>query len=371
MIIIHKHLTNLAAGYERICHAEHALPGEWRDRLLAAYARRREQHEKALADYPQARARAKRRFWIGLGGAGALALVGLVIAFFAAGVGFSSGFGADVFCLGSLLASIGSVGVLLAGVYGLTLLFGKPPPPPLHYSRANLFPALLPTWRNGLRGPVPTDLPTEGGASAENEFVAYLQDLPDSYFVTYRLEQHVKGEADVVVVSPKGIWVFEIKNWEGHTTFRNGQWLRSDRIYYTAGGIEHREPRPVKRYPDDQWRWMCDDIRDTLRRRAPDLVFTAPKLFNIQGGILFAHPEGTYDIVDCPVNWGTRAFWKQTLVRVPSVGGMDERVCLQVLDAMLAQHQQVNGEGPRQRMDVFAQQIIAGAHARIQAWAQV
>jgi hypothetical protein len=79
MVLLNNGVANLVTGYDRIREADLKLPGEWRHRLLVAYARRREAHDVARDQHRQQIADLNRKAMIGLAVAAVLLLGGLFL----------------------------------------------------------------------------------------------------------------------------------------------------------------------------------------------------------------------------------------------------------------------------------------------------
>ena len=225
-------------------------------------------------------------------------------------------------------------------------------------------------WQEKLCGRLPAEMPYDG-AIGEYQFVRRLTRSPaESSFVIYRLQQRPGDDLDVTVVGPKGVWVFEVKYWSGTIGWRNGRWFRV-KSRRGAGGARAPEPVEVGQPPDQQWRRMTHEVEQTLRFRVPWLVARLPSLTRIRGGVVFTHPGASYDVApDCPFEWGPIVYWVQQLGRAAVVPGLNERVVLQVLDALLARHREVAETGALLSMDVHAARLVQETEARLAEWVQ-
>jgi hypothetical protein len=356
MFIVDKRVSHVLEGYDRICSANRRLKSEWRTRLLAAYARRRAVYDAALAAQRAERGRrAPRAVPIILGGV-ALLLGGLVAA-------------GSMPWLGLLLMLAGSA---LIVPFGLWLWrAGVPAVRPAHPLRepwkSRLFPALLPKWRQGLRGTLPREHAYHG-AAGEYALVRALEGLrgKDGY-ILYRLQQNWGDDIDVAIVGLSGVWVFEVKYWSGTVAWQ-GKWSR-ERSYYATGGRLVTEHPPVDQAPDEQWRRMADDVAETLRRRARKLVARRPGLLQVRGGIAFTHPEATYKIAPgLPCAWSNVSGWRQRAAKARPVDSLTERDLLAVLDTLLARHREVSDDQVHFSMDTYAADLSRECEERLAAW---
>jgi hypothetical protein len=234
----------------------------------------------------------------------------------------------------------------------------EPPEHPLHGDlKAQLLGSLLHDWHHWLEGQLaPKDRPGDEG---ENAFVHALQrmDFPTS-FIIHGLRQQRGEDVDVTVVGPIGMWVFEVKFWRDKIGYRNGTW-RYDPL--------HPERKLA---PDKQWERMAKDVKNTLLGHDLFLVARVPEFETIHGGIVFAHPDAHLDIVDCPVKWGTIAYWQKCVGDAAPSPQVDEADVLAVLDALLTRHHGVEPKGIRS-MQGYARQLVQEADAQLVAWTRV
>jgi hypothetical protein len=234
----------------------------------------------------------------------------------------------------------------------------EPPEHPLHGDlRAQLLGSLLSDWHRWLEGPLtPGDRPGDEG---ENHFVSSLQRMNFSTsFILRGLRQRQSDGVDVTVVGPIGIWVFEVKFWRGKIGYRSGTWRLDP---------PHLERQSA---PDRQWERMAKDVKNTLLGHDTFLLSRAPQFETIQGGIVFAYSDAQFDVVDCPVKWGTTAYWQHRLQTAAPSSPVSETDVLTVLDALLTQHHRVEPKGVRS-MQGYARQLVREAEARLVAWTRV
>jgi hypothetical protein len=207
------------------------------------------------------------------------------------------------------------------------------------------------------------------GARGEYDFVRHLRRLRsvDGYLL-YRLRQNYGDDIDVTFVGPKGIWAFEVKYWSGTIGWRNGRWWR-EKSYYKPGGVPTTEEKEITQDPDRQWRRMADDIVQTLEFHASDLLRRVSVLSHVRGGLVFTHPDASYEIASgSPFAWNTIRGWGRELANARAIPGMDERTVFQVLDTLLERHNEVSGVHKVRSMDVHAQALIQDAEAGLRKW---
>ena len=367
MILVDKHLTDLVAGYDAIQLADDTLKGKWRRSLLAGYARRLEAYEIDRLAYREHMAaymaRARYGFWF----ASILLILGVLSApaqLYLTGIGDLRGI---LFCLAPALVLSGTAGWLVMGFLWLLERDRSRPVPPAHPMKNGLIKPLTPLWLEGLRGSLPSEYPYQG-APGEYDFLENLQELDESGFLLYRLQQAPGDDIDVTLVSESGIWVFEVKYLKGIVRWRDGRWTHQ-KTYYGPRGVPITEARSPDEPYHEQWRRMAKEVEETLRRKASGLITRLPNLTRIRGGIVFTHPEGRYDIPPgSPFNWGIIPFWLEKISTVLPVGGVDERSSLQALEALLIRHQQVNNMARTRSMQAYAEQLVQQAEAGLEKW---
>ena len=358
-MLIDKRVTDLIAGFERIREADVHLLKKWRHSLLVAYARQREQYS---ADYREHRQRIKDNTKTVLGGVG-LCLIPIII-------GFILGESALCFSALSMLCGSVAIGVLLLNLVWKTLKDKpKPPPHPLHLPlKRQLMPELYSEWLIRLTGKFTGDQ-TKYGTEGERALVQALErTLGNRAFILNNLQQRHNNDVDVVVVATSGIWVFEVKYWSGRIAWRNGEWRRQ-KSHYEPGGQQITESVDVGEPPDQQWARMAQDVGETLRRRERQLAGRSPLLFDIKGGVAFTHPKADYYIPrDTPFRWGDITGWTRYLSQARFFPGMNQRIALRFIDALLERHREISGDHSTRSMDDVASQLIQQTEIRLRAW---
>jgi hypothetical protein len=359
VILINNCATDLLAGFDRMRGAELEIKRKWRTPLLAAYARKIEAFHAAQAQY-------QRRRRITLAGLGVA-----VAALCGGGLACTSAFFAQdasriLFWGGLFLTLIAfPAAIVCALVY--VVFWRRKPTRPKHPLREEIFRPLLPRWRAGLRGSLPQHLPYEG-AAGEYKFIRLLKTLKIPAYIAYRLQQQPGDDLDVTIVGRKGVWLFEVKYWSGEIIWRNGEWSRY-KTYFQPGGQQIREARPVSQPPEQQWRRMVADTQRTLEMRASSLVQRYASLSKIHGGVVFSHPEAAFHISsEAPFAWGSMRFWMDRIQAAPSQAEMDERRTLQVMEILLARHQQLQEACQVRSMLAYAEKLIQEAEFQLAEW---
>ncbi len=365
MILIDNNLKDLAAGREKIRKAELDLPHKYRGPLLAAFARRRRAFEVARDKYDLQMTAVLPKLTIAF----AVCLIILVLALFSeeilpplAGPNLPY---SDV--VGIVLGLIGGIGlVATAGTRFWLQVFSRPKPP-VSPQKADIFYPLMPLWRGRLRGQLPANLPY-AGAIGEYNLIWELEHLgDDSTCILYRLQQRYGDDLDVTLVGPKGIWVFEVKYWAGTVFLDNGKWIQ-EKQFYGSGHVLQTERRVIEQPPGEQWRRMADDVVETIRRHARGVVFDAPSIIKIKGGLVSTYPGAILQIPNSKgIEHGDIAYWLNAWNSAPIIPGLDEGKVLQLLDALLDRHHDIKSDRPFSMADCAAQ-LVQEQEAKVNAW---
>ncbi|MEA2301384.1 MAG: Nuclease-related domain, partial [Solirubrobacteraceae bacterium] len=113
-------------------------------------------------------------------------------------------------------------------------------------------------------------------------------------------------DADVLVVGPDGIWLFEVKHWSGTIVCRDGQWTRIRK----PGGSWEQPTEPIKPF-DRQWEREVAAVERTLGRR---LASKHPPPA-VRGGLVFTVPDVCWDIDEsCRTGYGRPEDWVAAMV---------------------------------------------------------
>ena len=173
---------------------------------------------------------------------------------------------------------------------------------------------------------------------------------------------------DVTLVGPKGIWVFEVKYWNGTIRWRAGEWSR-ERTYYKPGAIKVTEPRPVSQPPGEQWRRAVGDVNKTVQLKTPQFVGRHLTQAQAKGGLVFTHRGATYQIdSSLPVAWGPLEWWKSQIAAAPIISGWQESDTLEVLDALLARHGEIDPRSNRRCLKNHGQTLVSHAEKELMVW---
>lgn len=365
--IIDNHVTDIISGYERVRAAENELQGKWRAPLLATYARQRAIYEEQLIEYNKRKDEFSRRLRLGVWMASALLILGLLVLPGLLLINELGDFRGPLFCFAPILILGGLTGWAIIVVLWIWQRDQEKPISPPDPLKSGVFQPLVDRWKEGLRGALPSKKP-HPGATGEYQFIARLQTLNGQFSVLYGIQQRLGEDADVILIGPKGVWVFEVKYLRGLIRWRDGVWTQIQ----SSGRFNPRSKEKIREAEQPyevQWQRTADDVSETIRRHAPDLVTNYPHIIQIRGGIVFTHPKGRYDIPPgCPFNWGVIPFWLEKLRTVPDQPGMDDYGVMQILDALLSRHHQITDEkNPRSMVD-YANSIVIETEEGIRRW---
>lgn len=367
MLLIDNNITQIRVGYERILAAENDLQRKWRTPLLTKFANQRSKYEIDLSEYNERQKVFKRRILWGIGLAGLLLVLGLIILpglILIVELGDIRG---PLFCFAPLLILGGLTGWAIIIVLWLWQRDDRAPNPPKNPLKSGLIYPLFPLWEEGLRGELPRRKP-HPGATGEYHFITRLLSMDENFFILYGIQQRMGEDVDVTLVGSKGIWVFEVKYLKGIVRWRDGEWVQIQPNNRLNPRTKTKIIKPEQEF-NIQWKRASGDVAETIRRRAPELVSRLPKVASVRGGIVFAHPQGRYDIPPgCPFNWGIIPFWMDKLRSVPKLPGMDEYAIMQVLDALLVRHHQIAEITKTHSMKIYADKIVLDAENYLSKW---
>jgi hypothetical protein len=114
---------------------------------------------------------------------------------------------------------------------------------------------------------------------------------------------------------------------------------------------------------------MRGAVLKTLKIHGKDLLREIPKLMTLNGGIAFTCENAEYYIEeDAPFSWGISEYWGSVIRKAPKLRGMTRRTAFQIIDILLARHQELNPEQSVNSMDSQALDVIQEVDAGIQSW---
>jgi hypothetical protein len=375
MKLIDKSIFEIVAGYDDVLQAETQLRAQWRPRLLAAYAQRKE-HTGQEEGTP------KRKQLLFL----ASVLFGVL--FLLVGTGLACrgilhprenllGY----CCGGPLLALLG---VLIFGAAGFSRRGTRNQSTgrvPLHPLRSGIFPDLRTSWMAGLEGELKTEVSDhpdhrnksekDYGAQGERAFIQRLMEVCcETDFVIARSMQRPKEDVDLILIGDKGIWVFEVKHWSGEIYWDDRGWQRKQ-TYYERGGVEVTKQPEVSEPPDEQWIRAAAEVSRTLQSQAAEVLELYPELEKVRGGIVFTHEDAVFKFQPGrPTFWGPLNFWIKTLQEIELKVDLDTRSRLQIVDALLDRHHEFAPAGKQRSMRTYAKGVVQETEKQLEAWVQ-
>lgn len=166
----------------------------------------------------------------------------------------------------------------------------------------------------------------EHGDKGEISFLRSLSFLDDNHIAVWKLltSAKVTSDTDVLVLGPSGIWVFEVKFWNGRISRRSGVWTKENR------GETIQYPKS----PDQQWLDQKEEIAKTIKIRIASKPWIADF---IHGGIVFAHSNAVFGLIEGnTASYGKPGGWHKRLRNAKPIAGFGNEERLQVLDALIA-----------------------------------
>lgn len=183
---------------------------------------------------------------------------------------------------------------------------------------------LIEPWWKSLR---PRSYPARTkGDRAEIDFLRSLSFLNDEYIAVWGLLTSAKrtSDTDVLLLGPTGIWVFEVKYW-------NGAISKHDEVWYAEHRIRGRKAQ--EKSPDQQWVDQKEEISKTIERRLPGKPWLAEL---IKGGVVFSHQNVTFgQIENHQAAYGKPASWHKRIREAKPDKDFSIEDQLQLLDALI------------------------------------
>lgn len=102
------------------------------------------------------------------------------------------------------------------------------------------------------------------GSRGESKTKLLLRGLPDEFKVFTNVVLDQKGDIDVIIIGPTGVWTIDVKSHRGVITFRDGRLLRDGRDF----------PKDILR----QARGEMHGLKDALMQRTGRRVFVHPAI---------------------------------------------------------------------------------------------
>ncbi|MDP9485654.1 MAG: NERD domain-containing protein [Actinomycetota bacterium] len=170
------------------------------------------------------------------------------------------------------------------------------------------------------------------GDVGEVAFTSYLASrLPDGYVAVRGLLVDRRLDADVVVVGPMGVGVYEVKNWTGQIFCHGGQWHRI-KTYRGPGGHFVQEYEALKPF-DRQWIKEAGAVKEALRLGFPEYRDLHKA---IGGGIVFPHEGASFSgDGSCRARVYRPGSCAEALLRSPAAPDFTMEKRLRVVDALL------------------------------------
>lgn len=366
MIVVNPKISNLVAGYHLARQAENELLNRWRKKLQEAFERQKKQYRSQVVEYKKRRQATHRDILTGiayiLAGIGAGILCFLIPSLFKFSSNFLTISGIFIFTL-TLVFGIG------LGVFGLIQLALPKPKSPTDPLQTQIFPPIMPQWQTAMKTSLPPAI--QAGDKGEHAFIhglGYM--LGNDYFLISGIQQRHGEDVDVILVGPKGVWVFEVKYWSGTIRWQSGVWSRF-KTYHEQGGTLATEQKPISQPPDKQWERVAADVSKTIQRGCPELGARYLGGMAIKGGLVFTHTGAKYEIgPGFPISWGSSEWWAGHLMEAPKIPNWREADSISILDALLARHREIHPYSNTRSMLAQANQLVASSEAMISNWIQ-
>lgn len=364
MIVINPKSVHLEKGYLLASQADSQVRSRWHDKLQKAFTRRQQQHETAVSEYEKRKQVTNRDILTGviyvMGGIGAGTICFLIPLLFGLTTSFWAIIGTIIFSLTSMLG----IGL---GIFWLIQLTLPKPQPPANPFQAQIFSPILPQWKAAMNIRLPPAI--QHGDKGELAFIRKLQFmLGNDYFLLSGIQQRHGEDVDVVLIGPKGVWVFEVKYWSGTIRWQSGHWSRF-KTYHEQGGKLSIENKPIAQPPDKQWQRVAEDVNRSVQMRCPGLVSRHLSRMIVKGGLVFTHESAKYEIGSgFPISWGSSEWWLGHIMTAPKIPNWSETDSMAILDALLGRHREIHNYPNTRCMVEQATKLVANSEALMTNW---
>ncbi|HJS19005.1 MAG TPA: nuclease-related domain-containing protein [Anaerolineales bacterium] len=166
----------------------------------------------------------------------------------------------------------------------------------------------------------------KGGQRGEIDFLKSLAFLDDSFIAVWGLltSTKVRSDTDVLLLGPNGIWIFEVKYWNGAIHKQNRVWSS---VYWNG------RRKSYEKSPDEQWLHQKDEVSKTIAIQLRNRTWPEDL---IKGGVVFAHRNTKFGQIEHPqAAYGKPGAWRKRIQDSKPLDGFSLPDRLQVLDALI------------------------------------
>jgi len=175
---------------------------------------------------------------------------------------------------------------------------------------------------------------------------------------------------DLILIGPKGIWVFDIRHWDGKVFWDDDGWRR-ELDTKNGRGMDTVIPLIADKTPDQMWIRSAAQVTRNLQTYAAETLERYPAFEQVLGGIVFSNEEALLKVQPGrPVFWGTPGFWIKTLNEVEPKANLENRSALHLVEILLERHHELTSIGQQRSMKAYAQSVIHDAEAQLKEWTQ-
>ena len=217
-------------------------------------------------------------------------------------------------------------------IYGAWALQHTPNPLPDPSDLSGRWWGTVSAYGPSVRRPGPALEARDYGDQGEEALISLLSKALSGDYVALRGALVARNlDADLLVVGPTGVWIYEVKHWSGEITCRGGEWLRT-KTYRERGGRLVREVQVLRPF-DGQWAKEASAVREALRLGLPG----HPGLHGaVGGGLVFTHPGLSFSAdASCRAWYGRPSSCTEAVLRSPGIPTYTMEGRLRVLDVRL------------------------------------
>jgi hypothetical protein len=179
-------------------------------------------------------------------------------------------------------------------------------------------------WWESISSQEPT---TEDPDEREKSGFLYMlgRQIPEPFLVV--------REPALLVLSPSGVWLFQVVSWSGAIARQEGAWKQIETVK-RRGEPELFQVQTRSSIPDDEWVARKQEILEALNVRLPQQDWSGEL---IQGGVVFTHPQAVLEKARIQGNsaaYGQAGAWIERIRTAPAVEELTLEAQLEILDAL-------------------------------------
>ncbi len=209
------------------------------------------------------------------------------------------------------------------------------------------------------------------GTYGEKEFVETIRTAREiliensrEYFAFFDFPINKHLDIDLLVISPEGLWVFEIKYWKGKIIYDSGKWSQVIETLSDRNNVIN-QARSNDFPLEQQWQSEVTGLIDLLSNNLKVEKEVLGK--QVRGGLVFNHPQAFLEIdKSCPVKWGASDFWMEELRKADRIPEWTTEKSMQILDILTNHYAEMENIQARKSVIGLAEEFFRDIEATLQ-----